>query len=114
MDATISQEDYEYIMRNESGHDDPDKAYQAVKRPHHPGNPGSNAYNNSGVTISYGVDLGNRKPAEVRKMLTGVLPADRVQKMVEASGLKGDQARKFVKENNVEMSAVECKQIHQK
>lgn len=56
---------------------------------------------NSGVTIGPGYDMGSRKSDEIKRdlIVIGVDPAVAEKVAIEAAGLKGEDANKFVNEN---------------
>lgn len=56
---------------------------------------------NSGVTIGPGYDLSHRKAEEVVKDLTSVgIPKGVAEKIAQGIGLKGEEAKKFAKDNS--------------
>lgn len=56
---------------------------------------------NSGVTIGPGYDLSHRKAEEVVKDLTSVgIPKGDAEKIAQGIGLKGEEAKKFAKDNS--------------
>ena len=56
---------------------------------------------NSGVTIGPGYDLAHRKAEEVVKDLTSVgIPKGDAEKIAQGIGLKGEEAKKFAKDNS--------------
>ena len=47
----------------------------------------------SGITIGIGYDVGQMKPADVRKHWDGLIPAADIEQLVTACALRGDRAR---------------------